>query len=516
MCGIVGVIRGKGSKVQVVQDIMSDLLVIDTIRGFDSTGIFGAATRPGFRNPKGMYIHKCAIDGASYVRQYRKTIERTVADYNIVIGHNRAASIGDVTSKNAHPFQHDHIIGVHNGTLRNKFDLDPEGKYNTDSSALLAQMSKYGDLEGLKKASGSLAVAWYNKNTGRLNLTRNKARPLFFSSIPSLDLVVIASELEMIQLALGRQGIEAPGDAVEEWYVEENTFVSFDPDKLMDWSCEYVNLKPIPQTVANTNNCNGHHGYYDCQSYYDDSKWWKGKNKTQSDGSKKNHKENKKSEGKRQRVDTILKEMGLKHRQHIEFYTYGWESYHARHPESNNSKVYGIMTGCLNVEPFAEVVVHGISEVNANKFIDHDCVAFVGGLSEKKEIYVVASEIKISPDDVPIDLRGSSGSPSPKKGMVVYDNVAETGGNVIEGEFEKGPIHDSYEDRTGDTLDPIGPDGEVISLAEFDNLTRGGCVRCTANIWPEESEYLAWTDDHRPYCPGCVKEMMEDVGSVSH
>lgn len=77
---------------------------------------------------------------------------------DIFIGHVRKASVGDLTMRNAHPFQHDRYVFCHNGGIRNSQDLPvgdltPEGETDSERYFLNA-MSRLesGEARTMKEA----------------------------------------------------------------------------------------------------------------------------------------------------------------------------------------------------------------------------------------------------------------------------------------------------------------------------------------------------------------------------
>src|SRR5687767_11552959 len=130
MCGIVGLISKSGSFPFYAEDLFTNMLRMDSIRGEDSTGIFGV-TKDGNCD-----IVKGNADGYLFTRtgDYQEFINRMGKHYRIVVGHNRSATTGAVTAENAHPFREKHIVLVHNRTIHNKEKLNNE--VEVDSHAI--------------------------------------------------------------------------------------------------------------------------------------------------------------------------------------------------------------------------------------------------------------------------------------------------------------------------------------------------------------------------------------------
>src|SRR4051812_47418108 len=110
MCGLVGV---AGDCTLNMKDVFTQLLLVDVVRGHHSTG---AALVKRYENQK-ILMEKAPIASPDFVRtkEYGDLINTVGAQ--VLIGHNRYATIGEKTASNAHPFAFDGLVGAHNGTL---------------------------------------------------------------------------------------------------------------------------------------------------------------------------------------------------------------------------------------------------------------------------------------------------------------------------------------------------------------------------------------------------------------
>lgn len=213
MCGIVGIAtRFSNGFSSGEADVFSDLLFLDTLRGFDSTGVFGVDYLSNVE------IHKEASHGLDFLgtptyKEFRgKLIQRGM----FAVGHNRAATRGEIVDKNAHPFWvDDNIILVQNGTMRG--DHKKHKDVEVDSEALAHVIAENEDVEtALKKINASYALVWYNVKERTLNLIRNSERPLWILELKSGS-VVWASEANFLYLACQRnnQSWEKPAVQLE-------------------------------------------------------------------------------------------------------------------------------------------------------------------------------------------------------------------------------------------------------------------------------------------------------------
>src|SRR6185369_11244015 len=173
MCGLVGM---AGDLNASHEKIMKDLLVFDTVRGVDSTGVCYVSKHNDevkiakqIGNPFELFDQK-SFDKASNGLQ------------KVMIGHNRYATSGAISRSNAHPFDVGKIVGVHNGTIKNKWNLHNHMDFKVDSENLYHHIQEKGLTDMLDKADGAWALVWWNKEDKTVNFLRNKERPLFFSS----------------------------------------------------------------------------------------------------------------------------------------------------------------------------------------------------------------------------------------------------------------------------------------------------------------------------------------------
>lgn len=198
MCGIVGVVGKINAR---EENAFKILLQLDTVRGPDSTGIVSISTKSlgweYFKNVGTPWeLFQQNGWGKFWARRH----------YGL-IGHNRWATSGAVSTANSHPFARGKVVGVHNGTLRNRACLDDWKKFEVDSENIMDSLDKIGVEETAKRLQGAFSLAWYNNDTNVVHLLRNEERPMFMCTSEDQTTVFFASEDWMLNVALGRVGI---------------------------------------------------------------------------------------------------------------------------------------------------------------------------------------------------------------------------------------------------------------------------------------------------------------------
>lgn len=200
MCGIVGV---AGDINQDAEKAFKMMLVLDVLRGEDSTGIVSV----GKYNNAEVRVAKAL--GHPFNLFETKPYDKAMAQsHRVLLGHNRYATSGGISRMSAHPFEFDSVVGVHNGTLTNKHELLDADRFKVDSENLYHVIDKRGADEAIKSAAGAWALVWWDKGEDVLRIIRNKERPLFICESDDGKQIFWASEMWMLYAALGRVGIK--------------------------------------------------------------------------------------------------------------------------------------------------------------------------------------------------------------------------------------------------------------------------------------------------------------------
>src|ERR1035437_4627837 len=229
MCGIVGV---AGYVAHREKTVFSNLLGWDIVRGAHATGV--AAGR-GKTNE--IHILKRAMHAYDFMDL--KAYDPTISHSKILIGHNRFGTVGGNSSRNAHPFVFDNVVGVHNGTIPyvDRKVLKDHDKFDTDSEAIFWSISELGPKEALKDLKGAWSLVWWDRVEHKLNFLRNKERPMYWTFSESQRELYWASESPMLQAVLARHGVKhgpvygTPEDIMLSFTIPDDNSVIATPER---------------------------------------------------------------------------------------------------------------------------------------------------------------------------------------------------------------------------------------------------------------------------------------------
>lgn len=214
MCGLVGLFGDIDYKGRKAFYIMHHL---DVLRGRDGAGIFYVD-----KKGKGELIKCAGTPDELHWTFSDKFDEKGIlkeTNLSLILGHNRAQTIGKVCDENAHPFEYDRVVGAHNGTL-SKYCLSDFPGYNVDavdSDILFSGINemtkgtfeKYPTLQKIINTTfGAMALTWYDKQKKTLHLYRNSQRELYCTMASDDSVFIWASEPWMIDIACSRAGIK--------------------------------------------------------------------------------------------------------------------------------------------------------------------------------------------------------------------------------------------------------------------------------------------------------------------
>lgn len=202
MCGLYGLagygILGKHLRA------FKELMWVSALRGTDSTGVYAVKSR---RQKPVEVLRKDAIDSADFIFKHDR-IDSFLKDmtFDLFMGHVRDATVGSVTQANAHPFDVGSMVGAHNGTIKHKDFFSPK---KTDSEMMFQMMASIGVRETLEKLSwwDAYAVSIYDRTSRTLILARNDQRSLYMGISEKDDIMMYASDLDMLRLVNNRNSL---------------------------------------------------------------------------------------------------------------------------------------------------------------------------------------------------------------------------------------------------------------------------------------------------------------------
>ena len=198
MCGLVGVI---GNITKDTRLVFNQLLYADTFRGFDSTGVIQIDNSGDYS----MFKRACPAPDFLDMGRAKSVITKVG---HALLGHNRAATVGGVVHDNAHPFEMPNLVGMHNGTLRVRNQLDRHNDFKVDSENLLWHIDQFGLQDAVDKCTGAYALVWYDLETQKVNFYRNNERPLSLTFSDDGKHMFYASEAKMLGWILHRNKIK--------------------------------------------------------------------------------------------------------------------------------------------------------------------------------------------------------------------------------------------------------------------------------------------------------------------
>jgi glucosamine 6-phosphate synthetase-like amidotransferase/phosphosugar isomerase protein len=215
MCGLVGV---AGDIMKPDRDMFNQMLQVDVIRGPHSTGVASVTST------KQIDMLKQAVLPQDLMMH--KRYDQVVAyDSQVLMGHNRWATVGRINNITAHPFHFEGVVGAHNGTLLNwRNTLEDSALFDVDSECLIWNLQTKGWDHTIERMEGAAALTVYHADTHSLVMYRNAQRPLFFTYNEAGTCLYWASEAWMIRATAQRCGVKLSKDMAS---LKEETLVSW-------------------------------------------------------------------------------------------------------------------------------------------------------------------------------------------------------------------------------------------------------------------------------------------------
>ena len=203
MCGIVGVgVFSQGGLFHKDLEIFRQALVGDSLRGVDGTGVV-RVKKTGAYDFRKIEGDPFALYRAKGVAQW---LTKSVEDGDpVVFGHNRFATYGKRSTANAHPFESNGVVLVHNGFISNLSEFGSAAtKPEVDSHGLTVAMGEYDVMDVLETIRGAYSLVWYDSTNKTLNFARNYERPMFIGAQATMKRMIFGSEKPMLSWILER------------------------------------------------------------------------------------------------------------------------------------------------------------------------------------------------------------------------------------------------------------------------------------------------------------------------
>lgn len=231
MCGIVAIISKRPSAgfMSGEVDAFKTMLLVDSLRGEDSTGIFG------IENNGNVHIAKEASHSGTFLqsKEMAQIRGQMISNGWVLAGHNRKATRGEINDKNAHPFwKDDSVVLLHNGTFVGDHKKHADTEVDSEALAHLLAAHEPEEVETVfNKIDAAYATMWYDTRSKCFNVLRNSQRPLWF--IDTEHCWFLASEPDFIEFALRREKLVPKNKDIPKFLADDNLMqCSIDNGKL--------------------------------------------------------------------------------------------------------------------------------------------------------------------------------------------------------------------------------------------------------------------------------------------
>lgn len=259
MCGLWGAFRADDSNFVKITPFMEQGLYISSLRGLGGTGVGLVDSSFDTEIAKSYLPAPTFLGGEEW-----DYVSKNIYQSRVILGHTRSATVGNVNSKNAHPFRFVHekpgadpavVVSIHNGHVRNYHSLTPNTfNHAVDSAHAAYSLLMNGALPTLEKIDGAYVLIWFDSRTKTLNMARNTERELFYAMDAAKTRLYFASEVEWLSSILRRNDIPHEDKFYE---LDIHTLYSYDLTKktLVPKKTKYEEKKYLP--VATYGNYHG-------------------------------------------------------------------------------------------------------------------------------------------------------------------------------------------------------------------------------------------------------------------
>jgi hypothetical protein len=499
MCGIVGFITAETSIGENERrKWFINALRAGVVRGEDGTGMFMVKHKhEGSADwAKQGASAEYFLDSPQATERLRPTVD--FGQYRAVIGHNRSATVGNVSTENSHPFTEGPITLVHNGTLSNTHGLpnksEKSKKATVDSHVICHNLATHTPDEVIKELTGAYALVWHDARDNSVNIIRNTERPLHILPLKYHKTLLIASEAEMLWW-LAKRSSFSHSDKM--YYPVAGHLLTFTEDKGIEPTTRKIETKGWSYGSGRRSSWS-----YDDADYYVDPRW---RDSRPPGVAPKGEGPNM---GKAGLSGPVIQQAAL---------------YRAiPKPLSKTLGQVGLdVLDKLRMNVVAVQPVHGTKgAVVVGRLIDLPNLqtAHVYGMDYEAVLEAVGHETwTVAPNGVRVTEGGRKVIVARLLARTATTSEATPPYSQLSLESQSGSTDAEdveCDDNEGRDYGPVSftdPDGNFITLLDWCILAQGGCSVCGTEIGPEDADDIAWDVTTKlPICPDCVCEILED------